>query len=110
MTNMMKKTLLTGFMALLPLLGFSQSENNVSSPTEGVITYDYLGENGIQQTSIEPQLDAAKYSPQGFPGGSAVKNPLASAGNMTFIPGWGRPPGEGNGNPLQCSCPGNPCG
>ena len=24
------------------------------------------------------------------------------------IPGWGRSPGEGNGNPLQCSCLGNP--
>lgn len=62
MTNMMKKTLLTGFMALLPLLGFSQSENNVSSPTEGVITYDYLGENGIQQTSIEMLAKFMQYA------------------------------------------------
>ena len=50
---MMKKTLLTGFLALLPLLGFSQSENNISSPTEGVITYDYLGEDGIKSTSLQ---------------------------------------------------------
>ena len=59
---MMKKTLLTGFMALLPLLGFSQSENTVSSPTEGVITYDYLGENGIQQTSIEMLAKFMQYA------------------------------------------------
>ena len=39
----------------------------------------------------------------GFPSGQAVKNPLDSS-----VPGWGRFPGEGNGNPLQCSCPGNP--
>ena len=37
----------------------------------------------------------------GFPGGSAVKNPSANVGDMGLIPGWGRSPGEGNGNPLQ---------
>ena len=30
-----------------------------------------------------------------------------SVGNLGSIPGWGRSPGEGNGNPLQYSCPGN---
>ena len=47
----------------------------------------------------------------GFPGGSAVKNPPASAGDageVGSIPGLGRSPGEGNGNPLQYSCLGNP--
>ena len=39
-----------------------------------------------------------------FPGGSAVKNPPANAGDVGSIPGSGRPPGEGNGNPLQHSC------
>ena len=43
-----------------------------------------------------------------FPGGSEVKNILASAGDMSLIPGSGRSPGEGNGNPLQYSCLGNP--
>ena len=40
-----------------------------------------------------------------------VKNPSASAGDMTavgLIPGSGRSPGEGNGNPLQYSCLENP--
>ena len=36
----------------------------------------------------------------GFPGGSVVKNPPANAGDMGFIPGSGRSPGEENGNPL----------
>ena len=37
-------------------------------------------------------------------GGSAVKNPPASAGDMGLIRVTGRPPGEGNCNPLQYSC------
>ena len=44
---------------------------------------------------------------RGFPGGAVVKNPLASAGDARdagSIPGLGRSPGEGNGNPLQYSC------
>ena len=40
----------------------------------------------------------------GFPGGSAVKNPPASADDMGLIPGLGRSPGKENGNPLQYSC------
>ena len=37
-----------------------------------------------------------------------VKNPPANAGNMGSIPGSGRSPGGGNGNPLQYSCLGYP--
>ena len=44
----------------------------------------------------------------GFPGGSVVKNPPTNAGDVGLIPGLGRSPGEGNGNPLQYSCLGNP--
>ena len=39
-----------------------------------------------------------------FPGGSVVKNPPANARKAGLIPGSGRSPGEGNGNPLQYSC------
>ena len=44
----------------------------------------------------------------GFPGNSGVKNLQASAGGSGSIPGSGRSPGEGNGNPLQYSCLENP--
>ena len=44
----------------------------------------------------------------GFPGGSVVKNPTANAGDVGSVPGLGRSPGEGRGNPLQYSCLGNP--
>ena len=44
----------------------------------------------------------------GFPGGSVVKNSPANAGNTGSFPWSGRSTGEGNGNPLQYSCLGNP--
>ena len=43
-------------------------------------------------------------SKRGFPGGVVVKNPPADAGDAGSIPGLGRSPGEGNGNPLQYCC------
>ena len=39
----------------------------------------------------------------GFPGGSAGKESACNAGDLGSIPGLGRPPGEGNGYPLQYS-------
>ena len=42
-----------------------------------------------------------------FPGGSDSKEPVYNAGDLGSIPGSGRSPEEGNGNPLQCSCVGN---
>ena len=47
-------------------------------------------------------------STRGFPGGSAVKNPPANAGDTGSVPGSGGSPGGGNGKPLQYSCLGNP--
>ena len=44
----------------------------------------------------------------GFPGGIVVKNLAANAGDMGSVPGSGRSPGGGNGNPLQYSCLDNP--
>ena len=43
-----------------------------------------------------------------IPGGSVIKNPNVNAGDPGSIPGSKRSPGEGNGNPLQYSCLGNP--
>ena len=44
---------------------------------------------------------------EGFPGGTVIKNLPANAGDtrdMDSIPGSGRFPGGGTGNPLQYSC------
>ena len=43
-----------------------------------------------------------------FPGGSVAQNPPTNVGGVGSIPGQGRSPGEGNGNPLQYSCLGDP--
>ena len=50
----------------------------------------------------------AKKEKGGFPGGSAVKNPPAKAGNVGSIPGSGRSPGGGRGKPRRYSCLENP--
>ena len=44
----------------------------------------------------------------GFPGGSEGKASACNVGDRSSIPGSGRSPGEGNGNPLQYSCLENP--
>ena len=36
-----------------------------------------------------------------FPGGLDGKESACNAGDPASIPGWGRPPGGGNGDPLQ---------
>ena len=44
----------------------------------------------------------------GFSGGSDGEESACNAGDLGWIPGSGRSPGERNGNPLQYSCLGNP--
>ena len=43
-----------------------------------------------------------------FPGGSDGKEYTCNVGDLGSIPGLGRSPGEGNGNPLQYHCLENP--
>ena len=64
-----------------------------------------------KESEMTEQLTVARLHYQihrGFPGGSVVKNPPVSAGDVNLIPESGRFPGERNGNLLQCSCLGNP--
>ena len=44
----------------------------------------------------------------GFPDRSVGKESACNAGDPGSVPGLGRSPGEGNGNPLQYSCLENP--
>ena len=54
----------------------------------------------LSQMNLEPVM--------GFPGGSDGKASAYNAGDPGSIPGSGRSPGEGNGNPLQYACLENP--
>ena len=51
---------------------------------------------------------ASYLNAMGFPGGSDGKESDSIAEDLGLIPWSGRSPGEGNGNPLQDSCLGNP--
>ena len=56
---------------------------------------------------LTSQIELSSHrNPEGFSGGSAVKNHPANARDTGSIPGSGRSPGEGNGNPLQLLLPG----
>ena len=59
---------------------------------------------------IEQRIKFAHHysSIKDFPGSSVVKNPPANTRNSNSIPGLGRSPGEGRGNPPQQSCLENP--
>ena len=65
--------------------------------------------NVLDKRHLLKHLDCGKLgSSQVVP---LVKNPPANAGSISdegLIPGLGRSPGGGHGNPLQCSCPENP--
>ena len=57
--------------------------------------------------SLKKQENSRKTSTSallGFPGGSEVKASACNARDLGSIPGSGRFPGKGNGNPLQYSC------
>ena len=60
--------------------------------------------SGLQCTwvRLQPSLQPHSYRKEsrGFPGGSVVKNPSASAGGVGLIPGSGRSPGEWQSTPL----------
>ena len=65
------------------------------------------GYSGQRETKKEFVVKVQVRSDEGFPGGSVVKNLPVNAGDIrdaSSVPGLGRSPGRGNGNPLQYSC------
>ena len=57
--------------------------------------------------TIIKRIRVIKIHPGGFSSSSVIKNLPANAGDVGYILGLGRSPGEVNGNPLQYSCLGN---
>ena len=58
--------------------------------------------------ALESEFDSHLCYLLDFPSGSDGKASAYSGGDLGLIPGLGRSPGEGNGNPLQYSCLENP--
>ena len=59
---------------------------------------------GLCLSGKAKQISTTGKEREGFPGGSDGKASAYSVGDPGSIPGLGRSPGEGNGNPLQYSC------
>ena len=87
------------------LLYIKQINNNdLLYSTANYIQYLLITYNGKESDKRYIYL----YTIHTHPGGSVVKNLPANAGDAGLIPGSGRYPGGGNGNPLQYSCLENP--
>ena len=95
---------------LIPLLIFLHG----SSQTEAIWPWNKVGvQVNTTWNNFLPFNDKFSWCSNsfGFPGGSVEKNPPTNAGDtedMALILGWGRSPGEGNGNLIQYSCLRNP--
>ena len=77
------------------------------------IQITFLPRGGCEDQISEPNVPSnSKYliNVGGFPGGSDSRESTCNAGDPGSIPGSGRSPGGGNGNPLQYSCLENPMG
>ena len=92
---------------------------NVQKPEAGSpvsLTWDERGGAlrsplGVHILGAFPALRNLTFSHAWCNLGPVAKNPSANAGDVRAvgsIPGWGRSPGGGHGNPLQCSCLENP--
>ena len=75
------------------------------------------GDHNLQRRFLQKRLERLPWHSSGldstlqcvgFPGGSDGKESACSAGDLALIPGLGRYPGGGHGNPLQYSGPENP--
>ena len=76
-----------------------KGENMINFHNENNILLIDLNSN---VSRVEVSLDSKSKitHPYGFPCGTAVKNSPANAGDVGLIPGSGRYPDVGNGNPL----------
>ena len=78
--------------------------NLPSSSVHGI-----LQERKLEWVAMQSMHESGWYMTRdGFPGSSDSKMSVCNAGDPGLIPGSGRSPGEGNGNPLQYFCQENP--
>ena len=84
-----------------------QDKRVQSEESTNFIFFSTLFEANLHYNTINVKFCMLSSS---FPGGSEGKESACNAGDLGWIPGLGRSPGEGNGSPLQCSCLENPHG
>ena len=85
--------------------GATKSWTQLSNWTTTTISNTSPVSSIAQYLIMQPYLEAGSLQ-MGFPCGSAGKESACNAGDLGLIPGWGRSPGEENGNPLQLFLPG----
>ena len=91
---------------------FHGHRNLAGSPWDQRARYKWLSMNKVPRSQggvrwVKPEWQGIAYH-GGFPSSSDGKVFACNAGDPGLIPGLGRFPGEGNGNPLQYSCMENP--
>ena len=72
-----------------------------------------MKKKSLTDTQYDPrivEINIHVESKKGFPGGSDGKESAYNMGDLGLIPGLGRSPGGGHGNPVQYSCLENPHG
>ena len=74
------------------------------------VNIDILGISELKWTGVRFQASLTQMTIISTPGSSDGKETACNARDLGLIPGSGRSPGEGNGNPLQYSCLENPHG
>ena len=74
------------------------SNNLLGVPGVRISYSNYSG--ALQLLNQDDKCLLSSLIPKSFLGGSVVKNSPASVGDASSIPGLGRSPGEGNGNPI----------
>ena len=79
---------------------------SISTSAQKLVSFSYRIEYCAISSSSGNMLLFSVYAVPSldFPGGSDSKEPVYNAGDLGSIPGSGRSPGEGNGDPLQYSC------
>ena len=97
----------TSFSDLFSILFFILHSSNIGEIMGHICSYLQMGEvllnkGNNMRKSTESQILMHLY--RGFPGGSDGKESTCKAGDLSSIPGLGRSPGEGHGNPLLYSC------
>ena len=81
-------------------MGFSVAQLVKNPPAMQENPVQFLGWDDLLERRDRPPTPVFL----GFPGGSAGKESACNVGDLGLVPGLGRSPGEGNGNPLQYSC------